>query len=354
MQTSEAETEAGVHVYSRITAPNTTRLETILGSLLSGPAITYTSGLSAFHALLVLLNPKNISIGLGYHGCHGVLSIHKRLTGVKQLSLDCDPEELQPGDIVHIETPLNPTGYAYNISDFSKKAHARGAFLTVDATFAPPPLQDPFAWGADIVMHSGTKYFGGHSDMLCGVLVLNPSNPKAKEWEAQLRDDRLFMGTVMGSMEGWLGVRSLRTLEVRLERQVKNTKHLVDWLDGAVNCKEESITKHVVDHVEHTSLQRGDIEDGWLLKQMPNGFGPVFSIVMKTQEIARRLPSYLRLFHHATSLGGVESLIEWRCMSDTQVDKRLMRVSVGIESWEDLKADLEQAFEELAKELPQE
>lgn len=300
----------------------------------------------------MLLNPKKISIGLGYHGCHGVIDIHKKLTGLKTLPLDCAPEDINEGDVIHIETPLNPSAYAYNIKEFADKAHSRGAFLTVDATFAPPPLQDPFAWGADLVMHSGTKYFGGHSDMLCGVLVINPASPKAKDWEETLRKERLFMGTVMGSMEGWLGVRSLRTLEVRLERQVKNTKELVDWLDGAVNSQESGVVKSTVERIEHTSLQKKDIEDGWLLKQMPNGFGPVFSIVMKTQEMARRLPSCLRLFHHATSLGGVESLIEWRCMSDTQVDKRLLRVSVGIESWEDLKADLQQAFEKLAKELP--
>ena len=173
---------------------------------------------------------------------------------------------------MHIETPLNPSAYAYNIKEFADRAHARGAFLTVDATFAPPPLQDPFAWGADIVMHSGTKYFGGHSDMLCGVLVVNPKAKLAKEWEATLRNERLFLGTVMGSMEGWLGVRSLRTLEVRLERQVKNTEKLVPWLDNAVNSAEDSIIKRVVNHVEHTSLQKKDIEDGWLLKQMPNGF----------------------------------------------------------------------------------
>ncbi len=256
--------------------------------------------------------------------------------------------------MVHIETPLNPTGYAYNLAEFAKKAHSRGAILTVDATFAPPPLQDPFAWGADVVMHSGTKYFGGHSDMLCGVLVVNPANPKAKEWEETLRRERLFMGTVMGNMEGWLGVRSIRTLEVRLERQVKNTAHIVGWLDDAVNGRgtdSSAIIQNAVDHIEHTSVQHEDIADGWLLKQMPNGFGSVFSIIMKTQEMARRLPSYLELFHHATSLGGVESLIEWRTMTDDTVDRRLLRVSVGLEGWEDLRDDLLQAFIRLAGDL---
>uniref|UniRef100_A0A0B7JW54 Cystathionine gamma-synthase n=1 Tax=Bionectria ochroleuca TaxID=29856 RepID=A0A0B7JW54_BIOOC len=92
-----------------------------------------------------------------------------RLTGLQQLPLDCDPSELGPGDVVHVETPLNPTGEARNLQHYADKAHKAGAYLTVDATFAPPPLQDPFAFGADVVMHSGTKYFGGHSDMLIGV-----------------------------------------------------------------------------------------------------------------------------------------------------------------------------------------
>lgn len=187
---------------------------------MNGPSITYTSGLSAFHAILVFLNPKHISIGEGYHGCHGVIEIHKKLTGLKKLSLDCPAEELEAGDIIHVETPLNPTGEARNLKAFAEKAHSRGAFLTVDATFAPPPLQDPFLWGADIVMHSGTKYIGGHSDMLCGVLAVNPA--RAKEgWFDKLFEERLFLGSVMGSMEGWLGVRSIRTLELRVRGSLR-------------------------------------------------------------------------------------------------------------------------------------
>lgn len=340
------------HIYSRLSAPNTTRYEAILTSLLSGPAISYSSGLSAFHALLTLINPKRISIGAGYHGCHGVIGIFNKLTGLKTIPLDCAAEDLQPGDIIHIETPLNPTGYAYNLKEFADKAHSRGAFLSVDATFAPPPLQDPFKWGADIIMHSGTKYFGGHSDMLSGVLVVNPAVPQAKEWVSTLKHERGFIGSNMGSMEGWLGVRSLRTLEVRLERASKNVSHLVGWLQDALDGKAEGaeVVQKIVKKIEHTSLQKEDLEAGWLKEQMPNGYGPVFSLVMKEMEAAKRLPSYLRLFHHATSLGGVESLIEWRTMSDPTIDRGLLRVSVGIENWEDLRDDLLQAFTKLAAE----
>jgi cystathionine beta-lyase len=313
--------------------------------------------------MLVMLNPNAIAIGDGYHGCHGVIGIHKKLTGLKQLDLDCDPEELQPGDIVHVETPLNPVGTARNLKYYAEKAHARGAYLTVDATFGPPPLQDPFAWGADIIFHSGTKYIGGHSDMLCGILVVNPDRVK-DGWLSRLKEERLFLGNVMGSLEGWLGVRSMRTFELRVERQAYNVGKLVAWLDAALHPDKSSsvsdstsvssgnttIVREVVESITHASLQEQDLKDGWLQKQMPNGFGPVFSITMRTEQAARRLPSKLALFHHATSLGGVESLIEWRTMTDRTVDRRLLRISIGIEGWEDLRDDLMNGFKALAEE----
>ncbi|KAI9053485.1 hypothetical protein LZ554_002440 [Drepanopeziza brunnea f. sp. 'monogermtubi'] len=347
------------HIYSRYTAPNTTRFEAILSDILKGPTLTYGSGLSAFHALLVFLNPKQISIGAGYHGCHGVIAIHQKLTGSKKIPLDCAAEDLQPGDIVHVETPLNPSGTAYNLKEFADKAHSRGAFLTVDATFGPPPLQDPFLWGADIVMHSGTKYIGGHSDMLSGILTINP---KHKDWFEKMQNERAYIGNVMGSMEGWLGIRSVRTLEVRVQRQAANTAKLVAWLDGIlhpgkagesenIDTRDAEAVRKILAKVEHASLQEEDIKDGWLTKQMPNGFGPVFSIYLKDLNLSRQLPSKLNLFHHATSLGGVESLIEWRAMTDSSVDTTLLRVSVGIEGWEDLRDDLLQGFKALAADL---
>lgn len=256
---------------------------------------------------------------------------------------------LGKGDLVHLETPLNPTGEAYEIEKYAGWAHERGAVLSVDATFAPPPLQDPFAWGADFVMHSGTKYFGGHSDMLCGVISVGK---KREGWEKDywgMFQERLFLGAVMGSMEGWLGVRSLRTLELRVVRQSQNAEKIVQWLHGLVSGDngdaDAELVKKTVERVQHSSLQVK--QNSWIEKQMPNGHGPVFAIWMKDQELAKRLPSKLHLFHHATSLGGVESLIEWRRMSDDTVDPRVLRVSVGVENWEDLKEDLRSAFKAL-------
>ncbi|KAI5289230.1 hypothetical protein KEM54_004202 [Ascosphaera aggregata] len=336
---------SGEYVYSRLSAPNTTRLEAILTSLLHAPSLVFASGLSAAHAAVVCLNPKRVSIGNGYHGVHGVLGIMTRLTGVKQLPLDCAAEELGKGDVVWLETPVNPDGISFNIQEYAEKAHSRDAFLVVDSTFAPPGLQDPFEFGADVVMHSGSKYIGGHSDMLCGVLAT-----RNEKWLHTLAEDRLLLGAVMGSLEGWLGIRSLRTLDIRVARLSQNASHLVSWLNEALNnptpSNDDEAIQASMEAISHSSLQKDDME--WLSKQMPNGFGPVFSIVLKEEKLARRLPSKLKLFSHATSLGGVESLIEWRAMSDPTVDRRLLRLSIGIENWEDLKADLLSGFKGLA------
>lgn len=341
------------HIYSRHTTHSSTRLEAILASLLHAPCLTYSSGLSALHALLTFLNPKAIAIGDGYHGSHGVLGLHKRLTGCKILPLDCKPEDLGQGDLICLETPVNPTGNAFNIQHYANLAHSRGAYLSVDSTFAPPPLQDPFRWGADVAMHSGTKYIGGHSDMLCGILAV-----KRKEWLPQMLEDRLHMGNVMGGLESWLGVRSIRTLELRVKKQSETALLIVDALDGALSGHtvgtglsqgDVEAVKAVVAEVKHASLQVSDMS--WLRKQMPNGYGPVFAIVMKNAEFAKRLPSKLHLFHHATSLGGVESLIEWRTMTDHTVEKTLLRVSIGVEDSRDLLDDLLQAFRALVNEV---
>ncbi|KAK0613042.1 pyridoxal phosphate-dependent transferase [Bombardia bombarda] len=328
------------HIYSRDSAPNTTRLESVLSSLLGGPTLTYSSGLAAFHAMLVFLNPKRIAIGGGYHGCHGVIELVSKLTGLRQLELESDADlaQLQPGDILHVETPLNPTGEARDLAYYRRRADELGCYLT---------------YGVDVILHSGTKYFGGHSDLLSGTLTIRPDHavtpqPDGKpNWVDGLRIERLFLGSVMGSLEGWLGVRSLRTLELRVVRQSESAQRLVDWLAAEINTPGSEVGG-LVAKIQHASQQPEAQDAGsWLRKQMPNGYGPVFSLWLRSEDHARRLPSKLHLFHHATSLGGVESLIEWRAMSDLKVDKRLLRVSIGVEGWEDLRDDLLQGLRAL-------
>ena len=160
----------------------------------------------------------------------------------------------------------------------------------------------------------------------------------------------------MGNLESWLGVRSLRTLEVRVQRQSQNAEWLVSWLDSAIKSEcpspgsDAAAVQGAVYQVKHASLQRDDML--WLQEQMPNGYGPVFSMVMKEEYMARELPSKLAFFHHATSLGSVETLIEWRALSDDRVDRRLLRISVGLENWEDLRSDLISAFKTITGDTP--
>ena len=187
--------------------------------------------------------------------------------------------------------------------------------------------------------------------MLCGVVAVGKNR---EGWEKDywgMYNERLFLGATMGNMEGWLGVRSLRTLELRVMRQSRSTTELVTWLHELLESKQDStneeadVVKRSVTRVQHASLQKEDM--GWLKEQMPNGYGPVFAIWMKNRDFAKRLPSTLNLFHHATSLGGVESLIEWRRMSDDMVDDRVLRVSIGIEDCADLKQDMLDGFRAL-------
>ncbi|KAJ3470529.1 hypothetical protein MRS44_000628 [Fusarium solani] len=263
--------------------------------------VTYSSGLASFHAIMTLLPPKRIFIGEGYHGVHRSIKLQHRVTGVEKLTLG-DLDQLGRVDLLHIETPLNPTGEARNLEYYVAK---------------PDPLQ----YGVDTVMHSDTKHIEGHSDMLCGVLAVHQDR---KEWVETLYQDRRVMGSIVGSFEGWLDIRSPRTLHLRVIKQSQTAEKLVSWLHEEVQ-KPGSLVGKMIDKVQHASLQEADLKNGWLRKQMPGGI--------------------------ATSLGGVESLMEWRAMSDEGRDPRLIRVSCGVEDVEDMKADILQAFESLLRDF---
>lgn len=316
-------------VYSRLAHPNGVIIEKIVGKIFDSQAVVYSSGLGAFHAAMTYFNPKKLCIGKGYHGCHGIANILTRNYGLKQLTLsDEDLNQLEEGDLVHVETPVNPESWCFDIQYFADKAHAKGAFLLVDSTFAP--LQDPFAFGADMVMHSATKYFGGHSDLLSGLLLT-----KSEKTYAQLFQDRIYLGTNIGNLEAALLVRSLKTFEIRLKQQSSSATKLVKYLNDNMD-KFPNLSK-----VHHSSLQKDDFVE----KQVNGVHSPTFSIEMKSEDLAKRLPSRLKYFFHATSLGGAESLIEWRCMSDVTAAPTLLRVSIGLEDVQDLIDDFTQALE---------
>ncbi|EPQ28561.1 uncharacterized protein PFL1_03865 [Pseudozyma flocculosa PF-1] len=375
------------HVYSRYSQDTNLRAEKVLSSLLRGHALTYASGLNAAYAALLFYSPSVVAIRNGYHGVHASLKLYSRGRDVKVIDLDAEyprfaPEKQRDGGLlVWVETPLNPTGEARDLSLYSERTRAAGGSLVVDSTFAPPPLTDPFAFGADMVMHSGTKYFGGHSDVLCGVLAVKDK----ADWDA-LWHDRTYLGSTLGSLEAYLLLRSLRTLTLRVQRQSETATKLAQWLHSLSLPSKSSDTSSgdtgeqqspppssssstspssisggkVIGRTWHGSLQpRQDTDLDPLAKseglgfdprqQMPGGWSPTFAFRTTKPEYARMLPHLLRYFTPATSLGGVESLMEHRIVSDPGEDARLIRVSVGLEDFEDLRADIAQGLETLLK-----
>jgi cystathionine beta-lyase/cystathionine gamma-synthase len=334
-------------VYSRHCVPTIERCEAVLGAILKGSVtVTYASGLSAIMALLCHLKPRNIFLERaergGYHGTLGVAGIISRLSGMKVHKLD-DLENIEPqkDNVIWLETPLNPTGQVTDIAHFAAIAKKSGAIVCVDSTFAPPPLQNPFEQGADWVMHSATKYFGGHSDLLAGVIAARPDWP-ADGLKDALVDDRENLGTAMSGQTAWLLLRSLRTFNMRIERQTKVAARVAEKL---IQVAKDS---KVVVKVVHGSLQTAE-GHAFVAKQMPGGNSPTFALYFSNEKQASVFPNKLKLFHHATSLGGVESLAEWRAMSDKHCDRTLVRLSIGVEDAEDLIADLLQAIDEVAQ-----
>ncbi|KAL0070853.1 hypothetical protein AAF712_002074, partial [Marasmius tenuissimus] len=236
-----------------------------------------------------------------------------------------------------------------DIKYYADKIHKVGGKLVVDSTFAPPPLQYPFKFGADCILHSATKYLGGHSDLLAGVLVVKTE----EEWSS-LMHDRTYMGMVMGSLEGWLLLRSLRTLHLRIPKQSETATALVEWLHTV--AKETSSGKDfdgvpagVLSKVYHTSLQEPDARGFDPRTQMEGGFNATFSIDLSSVFYAKHLPGQTKIFVPATSLGGVESLIEYRARADPNESPVLVRISIGVEDLEELKDDLRRAFQKLTQ-----
>ncbi|KAJ7179222.1 Cys/Met metabolism PLP-dependent enzyme-domain-containing protein [Mycena filopes] len=335
------------HVYSRYSTSTSTRVEHILSQITDGFALSYSSGLAASYAALVFFKPKRIAITEGYQGCHAMIQVYlKSAPDVKLIKLD---DDFQRGDLCWLETPLNPTGESRDIQYYANKVHKVGGKLIVDSTFAPPPLQYPFKFGADCILHSATKYFGGHSDLLAGVLVVRTK----EEWDT-LQSDRTYLGSSMGSLDGWLLLRSLRTFHLRLPRQSETATALVEWLQKIVSIPEgqvfEGIPGGILTRVSHSSLQGKDSR-GFdpMAQQMIGGGNPTFSIELSKAEYAAWFPHSLEYFTPATSLGGVESLAEYRYSWDPTSNPRAVRISIGVEDLDDLKADIRQALKHLVQ-----
>ena len=236
-------------------------------------------------------------------------------------------------DLVFIETPSNPWLRTTDIALVAEATHVAGGRLVVDATAATPILTRALDFGADIVMHSATKGINGHSDVLAGVLATNA--PAAPHWQA-IAIDRHDAGAVIGSFEAWLLIRSIRTLPLRVERMSQNAQAVAEFLQS----------HYAVAQVFYPGLP--NFEGHSVAKrQMAGGFGSLLSFCVKGGAVeALRVAGRLNLFHRATSLGGVESLVEHRHTIEphTGIPESLLRLSIGIEDVQDLCADLEQAL----------
>jgi cystathionine beta-lyase/cystathionine gamma-synthase len=335
------------HEYSRYSQNVSTRAELVLGNINGGYAITYASGIAAAFAALVFYRPKRVAISGGYHGCHATIEVFKKIPGNKLQVIDID-DQFQEGDLCWLETPLNPIGVSRDIKYYADKIHAVGGHLLVDSTFAPPPLQYPLKWGTDCVLHSASKYFGGHSDLLAGVLIVKTLEEVKSLWK-----DRIYLGSMMGSLESWLLLRSLRTLHLRVPFQSANATGLAQWLNAAASTPAgqtfDGIPGGIISKVWHSSLQGKDARGFEPKQQMEGGWNPCFGILLANPQHAKLLPHLLKCFVNATSLGGVESLIEQRLQSDADADPRLIRISVGVEELEDLKDDLRKALQDVSK-----
>ena len=236
-------------------------------------------------------------------------------------------------DLVFIETPSNPWLRTTDIALVAEATHAAGGRLVVDATAATPILTRALDFGADIVMHSATKGINGHSDVLAGVLATNA--PADSHWQA-IAIDRHDAGAVIGSFEAWLLIRSIRTLPLRVERMSQNAQAVAEFLQSH-DAVAQVFYPGLPDFDGHSVAKR----------QMAGGFGSLLSFCVKGGAVeALRVAGRLNLFHRATSLGGVESLVEHRHTIEphTGIPESLLRLSIGIEDVQDLCADLEQAL----------
>jgi cystathionine beta-lyase/cystathionine gamma-synthase len=344
--------EVGKHKgydYSRAGNPTRTALETCLASLESADhGVAFSSGLGGVTTLMHLVSPgeRVVSVNDVYGGVYRMFSQVYEPKGYRFTFLSA--EEIGTGladhldedtRIVWLETPTNPLLNVIDIRAASEAAHAAGAIVVVDNTFATPYLQRPLELGADVVVHSTTKYLGGHSDVIGGFVATN--DPTIAE---RLRFLQKSLGAVPGPFDCWLVLRGLKTLAVRMERHSANAGRIAAWLDQH-DAVERALYPGLPAHPGHDIAAR----------QMKE-FGGMISFLARYEEDAIRLVAETKIWKLAESLGGVESLIEQparmthasTAAAPFAVPGNLVRLSVGIESADDLLADLEQALSAVA------
>ncbi|MET0385854.1 MAG: aminotransferase class I/II-fold pyridoxal phosphate-dependent enzyme [Polyangiales bacterium] len=328
--------------YARAGNPARTGLETCLAALEGGrEAITFGSGSAASLAVFALLAAGDhvIAPRVCYHGTGKQLREIVARWGVESSFVDMTDTAAviaamnERTRLIWIETPSNPLLDVSDIAALCEAAHQRGVLVCCDNTFATPVLQRPFELGADLVMHSSTKFFGGHSDAMGGVVVVRES----EELSTRLRDYQQTAGSVPAPFDCWLIRRSLSTLPWRVRAQSAHALALAEFLSS----------HPAIERVFYPGLAT---QPGHALarRQMPHGFGALLSFCVRgARAEAFALTERLQLFTRATSLGGVESLIEHRASIEgphTLTPDNLLRVSVGLEHPDDLIADLRSAL----------
>ncbi len=342
----------GVHKgydYSRSINPTRQALEGNVAAIEGGTAgIAFASGLAATHGVLSLLKAGD-RVLLGHDVYGGTYRLLDQVMSQQGLTFDVvdttdlaavDAALTKPTQLVWFETPTNPLLHVSDIAAVCAKARAAGALAVVDNTFATPYLQTPLALGADIVVHSTTKYLGGHSDVVGGMAVTADDGLAER-----LRFLQNAIGAVPGPLDCFLVMRGIKTLAVRLERHCDNAEAVADWLGANAHVRQVFYPGRS-DHPGHT-----------VAKGQMRRFGGMVSFDLDADlETARRLASETHLFALAESLGGVESLLDHPAsMTHGSVPREdrlkhgftdgLLRLSVGIEDLQDLLGDLEQAFD---------
>src|SRR5262245_30159089 len=331
--------------YSRVRNPTRTALETALASL-EGAAhgVAFSSGLGATTTLMHLVDPgqRVVLIADVYGGVYRMTSqVYEpkgyRFTYVPAEEFDEGLGSYLDDDVrmVWVETPSNPLLNVVDIRRAADAAHAAGAILAVDNTFASPYLQQPLALGADVVVHSTTKYLGGHSDVIGGAVVTSDAAIAER-----LRFLQKSLGAVPGPFDSWLVLRGIKTLALRMRQHCENARAVAAFLDSHP-AVERVLYPGFPGHPGH-EVARSQMRD----------FGGMVSFLVASEEEAVALAARTKLFALAESLGGVESLIEHpsRMTHASTADspfaapRNLVRLSVGIEAATDLVADLEAAL----------
>ena len=334
--------------YSRVSNPTRAAAEQCLAALENGKyGLLFASGMAAEVALLGLLRPgDHVVCTRDVYG--GTISMWKHLAPQRGISvsyadmrcLDAVEAAIQPNTrMLWLESPTNPLTYVLDIRALAEIGRRRGLLTVIDNTFATPYLQNPLDMGIDIVVHSVTKYLGGHSDVLGGALVFNRDDLHEPLW-----DQQAIGGAVLSPFESWLLLRGMKTLAVRMRAHCENAMRIAHYL--AEHPKVERVLyPGLPDHPQHA-----------LAKQQMRDFGGMIAVYLKADRAGvDRFCRSLRLFNLASSLGGVESLIGYPATmshegltpeerAERGITDNLVRLSVGIEHVEDLIADLEGAL----------